>query len=189
MLPVPARSGRTRRSRTVSARRPPGSCRWRAAGGAGPTRRSGCRSPPRWRAGRRHRRRRRRLRRARSPVDRHVSVYRPAARSSRRVELLVVAVLGRPEEPVGRTERPGEQEAAGDVLAPEGPRRLHDEDLVVADAEGRRGWPAVTHGRVRVEGVVERDRLDPACRQLEAGALVDGDVPPGRVVRRGWHRP
>ena len=115
-----------------------------ASGSVGrrPTRRPGCRSPPRSTAG--PPRRRRRRRRPRPSVRRRPSRHRPRTHRDRAarqqaLELGSVAVLGRAEEPVGGADGLGQGDAAGHVLAGDGPGRLEQQPVAGADARGHGG--------------------------------------------------
>ena len=105
-----------------------------------------------------------------------------ARRGQERVELGVVAVLGRARQPVGGAERLGQARwrrarPCGRWPAPGG-----HEPLVVGHVEAAAGGGAVAGGGVDVEAVVDGGGRDAALGQLRRGEPVDGDVAPGGVV-------
>ena len=96
-------------------------------------------------------------------------------------ELPVVAVLGRSEQPVDRTQADREAQPAGDVLSRNGSRRLENEELLVRDAQSGPARSAVTERRIRIETVVEDVGVDSSGRQFPLGPGVDTDMAPGSV--------
>ena len=95
-----------------------------------------------------------------------------------------VALLGRAQQPVRRSDRLGQGQSLGDALPGDGPGGLQDQPVVVVEAEGVAGRASVAGRRVGVEGVGDRGGGDAPLGQLAAGVLVDRDVAPCRVVGR-----
>ena len=117
-------------------------------------------------------------------AERQPSPVGHAAAREERVELGLVAVLGRAGEPVGAADGGGEGEPHVDALARDGPRRLQDQRLV-ADLEPSPHRRAPPRAGAFGEAVVDRGGGDAAADgEGVAGELVDRDVPPGRVVGR-----
>ena len=113
-------------------------------------------------------------------MTRHRGARRAGPSSS-----VVVAVLGRADQPVGGAEGLGQRERGGHVLALDGPHRVHEQALVVGHVERRAGGRAVAGRLVDVEAVVDRGRRRcPRSAISRFGEPVDGDVPPRRVVGR-----
>ena len=107
-----------------------------------------------------------------------------AAAGEQRVELGLVAVLGRAGEPVGAADGGGEGEPDVDALARDGAGRLQDE-RAVGDLEPSPDGRALLGAGALGEAVVDGGGGDPAAGgERVAGELVDRDVPPGRVVGR-----
>ncbi len=106
-----------------------------------------------------------------------------ATRVEQRRELVVVAVLGRAEQPEDGAECPGELEGAGDVLTRDRAAREQDESLA-GHVEARASLCAIAERRVAVKGVVDRRRLDPSLGEFAPAAFVDRDVAPPRRVAR-----
>ena len=94
------------------------------------------------------------------PSRRGTEHDRAAGLGQEAVELGAVAVLGRAEEPVGGAELGGQAQAAGDVLAGEGPGRLQDQDA----APGRRPRASRTPIAARRPGS-RPDRGRRCCRR------------------------
>ena len=106
---------------------------------------------------------------------------RPAGQH--RVQLGLVAVLGRSGQPVGAAHRPGEPEPDGDALARDRPGRLQHQRLVADPHPAPYRGPLLRAGALG-EAVVDVVAAMPAALpQLAAGQLVDRHVPPGRVGR------
>ena len=114
---------------------------------------------------------------------------------SQRLEHRAETVLGRTEQPEGGTELGRGSDAAGDVLPGNRAGGLEDEARLLCDTE--RGADRVspraapqTFGDahvdlgVDVEGVVDGRGGDAAGVELATAELVDGHVPPARVVGR-----
>ena len=136
-------TGRTIGSRARAARRPPGSDPPRRDAGGWRLRSVGCRSPPTSTGTRPRRRPRRRPPSTRATVGGARGTW-PPRRMPRSVVL--VAVLGRTEEPVGGVERLGQRHGGGHVLSFDRAHGVEHESLVRPHAErafgSRRDLPA-----------------------------------------------
>ncbi len=102
------------------------------------------------------------------------------------LELVVVVLLGRAEQPVVGADGLGHREPGGHVFARDGPGRLEQQPLAVGDPEAAPGRHPIPGGRPGVKGVVDHRGLDTPGGQLVARAIVDGHVYPRRVI--GWCR-
>ncbi len=109
------------------------------------------------------------------------------------IELRAESVFGRTEEPVRRPQLGGQPDAAGHVLARNGPGRLQHEPPVAADPEGGAHPIVLATARgstvsagVDTEGVVDGGGVDAPVGQLKPAELIDGDLAPSTVDGRGW---